>query len=106
MARRLSRLTAAVAGGGPLAVAGGGTASGGAEAEDSPKGDLVAGISQLGEADLLTTTLQLDTSADDLKQLAESSGDDLSTTAADAISSAQLVIQTSHDKTFSLMAVD
>src|SRR3954447_21345013 len=101
MARRLFRLTAALAVGATLAVAGCGNGSGGASADDSPKGALVAGVSQLGEADMLTTTLQLDTTADDLQQLAKSTGDELSTTAAEAISSAQLVIQTSHDKTFS-----
>ncbi|MDX6232496.1 MAG: hypothetical protein QOH68_1480 [Nocardioidaceae bacterium] len=107
MSRRLSRLTATLAVGATVAVAGcGNGSSGGAEDTDGSKGALVAGVSQLAAADVLTTTLQLDVTPDQLQQLAESSGDDLSTTAAEAISSGRLVIETTKDKTFSLTAVD
>jgi hypothetical protein len=106
MARRLSRLTATLAVGATLAAGCGGSTSDAPDPSDDPKGALVAGVSNLSDADMLTTTLQLETNADDLQQLASASGDDLSNKAADAISSAQLVIQTSKDKTFSLAAVD
>lgn len=83
-----------------------GSSSGGDEATGTPKEQLVAGISHLGDADVLTTTLSLDTSAEDLQAVAKSGGDKLSMSSADAITSAQLVFETTKDKTFSLRAVD
>jgi hypothetical protein len=106
MARPLSRLTAAFAVCATLVVAGCGSGSGGPDASDDPKGALVAGISQLGEADTLTTTLQLDTTPENLQVLAGIDGDNLSDANAKAIASAQLVMQTSKDKAFALRGVD
>jgi hypothetical protein len=106
MTRRLSRLSTTLAVAATLAVAGCGSGSGGSSEGDSPKDTLVASVGALGDADILTTTLQLETTPEDLQAVAESTGDELSTSNAEAIASAQLVIETTDDKSSSLRAVD
>ncbi|MDQ1696688.1 MAG: hypothetical protein QOJ03_2041 [Frankiaceae bacterium] len=106
MFRPFARLTSVAAVGAVLLV-GCGSGSGGST-PSTPKGQLVAGVTALGDADVLTTTLKLDTTADALQALASSSGDTLSSDTAAAIVGAQLVIETQSgkDKAFSVRAVD
>lgn len=108
MFRLQSRLAAVAATGAVLAAAAGcGGGSGGTD--DSPKGQLVAGIDHLADSDVLTTTLRLDTTADQLRALAKDSGDDLSRDAAEAIAGARIVIETNGsgaDKNFSLRGIE
>src|SRR3954469_19645820 len=106
MARPLTRLTAALAVGATLTVAGCGSSSGGSGTPDNPKDALVAGVGALGDADVLTTTLRLDGTGGELGQLGKASDNAIQPSTADAIASARLVVETTHDKTFSLRAVD
>jgi len=107
MARPLSRSVAALAVGTTLLVSGcGSSSSGGSDHADNPKAALVAGVTQLGDADILTTTFRLDASADDLVKIGDATNDPIPQNTADAISSARLVIETTKDKTFSLSAID
>src|SRR3954454_3596833 len=107
MARRLTRLTAALAVGATIVVTGCGSSSGGSgSSSDNPKDVLVSGVAQLGQDDVLTTTFKLDATADELVRLGKATGDEIPQDTADAGSSAQLVIETSKDKTFSLSAAD
>lgn len=108
MSRLFFRLPAVVAVSAVLvAPACGGSGSSGTSA--TPKGELVSAVSSLADSDELTTALQLQTTAAKLKALAAASGDKLSTDAANAIASAQIVIEgkgTGKDKAFALRGVD
>ncbi len=107
MRRTTSRLTCGVALIAALVAAGCGNST---STPKNPHDELVAGISALGQADVLTTTLKLDTTPSMLQQIAQASGDTLSAQSAQAIASAQLVIENkrgdAQHKAFSVRAVD
>jgi hypothetical protein len=91
MRRPSSRLTALAASGVVLATAAcGGSA---ATTPKDPKGELSASVTNLADSDVLTTTLKLETTADDLQSFASRDGDELSDADAAAIASAQVVFQ-------------
>jgi len=92
MLRRSSTLLAAVSAGAALTLAGCGSGSG-HNVPNDPKGELTASVSNLGQSDSLTTTVKLDIDPTDLQALAKSDGDNLTTADAEAIASAQLVVQ-------------
>lgn len=70
------------------------TACGGSGGSDSsPKGELTAGISGLSDSSVLTTTLRLDTTSTELQAFARASGSTLDAGAADAITSARIVLE-------------
>lgn len=107
MSRTTTRLAAAAGLAAILTAAGCGGGSSGTDS--SPKGELVSGVNALSDADALTTTLRLDTTSAKLQALAKHGGDSLSKQAADAITSARVVIETKgsgKDKTFALRGVE
>lgn len=87
--RRLAGYAAAVAVAFTLAACGG---SGGSD--NSPKGELVAGIGSLSDSSVLTTTVRLDTTAAELQALARGSGDSLDKASAAALAAARIAIET------------
>jgi hypothetical protein len=91
MRRPLSRLTTIAA----TAAVLGAAACGGSTADTpkDPKGELTASVENLGASDVLTTTLRLDTTAEALQSFAAEDGDKLSTEDAEAIASAQIVVE-------------
>jgi hypothetical protein len=92
MLRRSSTLLAAASAAGVLALTGCGSGSGHNTPND-PKGELTASVSNLGQTDSLTSTLKLGIAPADLQALAKTDGDKLTAADAEAISSAQLVVQ-------------
>jgi outer membrane murein-binding lipoprotein Lpp len=108
MSRVHSRLVMCAAAGAVLVAAGCGGQSK-SNAATTPKGELSAGFQHLADSDVLTATLQLETTAHDLQSYAKASGDKLPTATAQAIAGAQLVIETKGsgtDKAVSLRGVD
>src|SRR5690348_13672871 len=94
MWRRSSTLFSAVALGGLLALAGcGGSGSSNASLPKDPKGELTASVGNVADSDTLTVTLKLEIPAATLQALAAKNGDKLTTADAEAISSAQLVVE-------------
>lgn len=94
MFRPMSRVTAAVAAtaGAAVVLAGcGGSGGGGTPA--NPRTELQASVTHLSDAGTLTTTLRLEATPAELQSIAKSSGDTLNADTANAISSAQLVIE-------------
>src|SRR3954447_14478742 len=92
MLRRSSTLLAAVSAGAALTLAGCGSGSG-HNVPNDPKGELTASVSNLGQFDSLTTTVKLEIDPADLQELAQADGDNLTAADAEAIASAQLVVQ-------------
>src|SRR3954452_12122470 len=92
MLRRSSTLLAATSAAAVLALTGCGSGSGQSTPKD-PKGELTASVSNLGQSDSLTTTVKLEIDPADLQALAKSDGDNLTAADAEAIASAQLVVQ-------------
>jgi hypothetical protein len=92
MRRPSSRLTAFAACGVVLAVT---TACGGSgeSVPENPKAALSASVGNLADSDVLTTTLRLDTTPEDLKSFAAKDGDELSDADAAAIAGAEVVLQ-------------
>ena len=69
----------------------------GSSTPKNPKAELVAGFTGITDSDALTITLKLDTTADKLQAFASEGGAKLSTTAAQDIASANLVIEVKTD---------
>ena len=92
MHRRSSTVLAAVAVGAVLTLTACGSGSGHSVPKD-PKGELTASVKNLGQSESLTATLKLEIAPADLQALAGSDGDKLSAADAQAISSAQLIVQ-------------
>src|SRR4051794_26479872 len=92
MLRRSSTMLIAASAVAALALAGCGSGSGHSVPND-PKGELTASVSNLGQSDSLTTTVKLEIDPADLQALAKTGGDNLTAADAEAISSAQLMVQ-------------
>ena len=92
MLRRSSTVLAAASAGAVLTLTACGSGSGHSVPKD-PKGELTASVKNLGQSESLTATLKLEIDPADLQALASSDGDKLSAADAQAISSAQLVVQ-------------
>ena len=90
MRRPLSRLTTlAAAAVLALTACGEGTP----DTPEDPKGELTASVENLGASDVLTTTLRLDTTAAALQSFAADDGEKLSAADAEAIASAEIVVE-------------
>lgn len=99
MRRRLPRLSMLAATGAlsvaTLTACGGGSGGGGNQPVPSdPKGELTVGIQNLSHEGTVTTTLKLEATPSTLQELAASSGSQLDDQTAQAISTAQVVIET------------
>jgi hypothetical protein len=90
MSPPFARLTSVVAVGAVVALAGCG---GSDSAPDTPKSELVASVTQLGQADALTTTVRLDASPAALRALAGSGGKPVSRSTLASLASARLVVE-------------
>jgi hypothetical protein len=78
-----------------VSACGSGSSGGGTPAD--PKAELTSSVSNLSSTDVLTTTLKLEATGADLRSLASADGDKLSAADADAIASAQLVVEAKTD---------
>src|SRR3954447_14055739 len=78
-----------------IAIAVGGCgAGGGGSTPDNPKDELSSAVGNLAHSDALTAALKLETTAETLQGFARESGDKLSAADAEAIATAQFVIET------------
>jgi len=94
--RSTSLLALAVAAGlGLVSACGSGSSGGGTPAD--PKAELTSSVSNLSSTDVLTTTLKLEATGSDLRSIAAADGDKLNAADADAIASAQLVVEAKTD---------